>query len=313
VFPTQSSSHIPVLLNEVLDALNIHADGTYLDCTFGRGGHSRAILQQLGENGRLFALDQDPDAVAEGAILAASDPRFQIIHCPFDQLASVLSEYKLTRSVDGILLDLGVSSPQLDNAERGFSFMRDGELDMRMNPSEGQSVAEWLQFAKVEDIAIVIKTYGEERHAKRLAKAIVTAREVEPFTHTRQLAEIVAAAHPQWEEGRHPATRTFQAFRIFINRELEQLAEVLPQTLDLLAPEGRLAVISFHSLEDRIVKRFIRDEVRGDNYPPNFPVTVDMLNPQLRQIGKAVFPSDEEVSRNPRSRSAVLRVAERLA
>jgi 16S rRNA (cytosine1402-N4)-methyltransferase len=313
VFPTQSSSHIPVLLNEVLDALNIHADGTYLDCTFGRGGHSRAILQQLGENGRLFALDQDPDAVAEGAILAASDPRFQIIHCPFDQLASALSEYKLTRSVDGILLDLGVSSPQLDNAERGFSFMRDGELDMRMNPSEGQSVAEWLQFAKVEDIALVIKTYGEERHAKRLAKAIVTARELEPLTHTRQLAEIVAAAHPQWEEGRHPATRTFQAFRIFINRELEQLAEVLPQTLDLLAPEGRLAVISFHSLEDRIVKRFIRDEVRGDNYPPNFPVTVDMLNPQLRQIGKAVFPSDEEVSRNPRSRSAVLRVAERLA
>lgn len=313
MFPTQSSSHIPVLLNEVLDALNIHADGTYLDCTFGRGGHSRAILQQLGENGRLFALDQDPDAVAEGAILAASDPRFQIIHCPFDQLASALSEYKLTRSVDGILLDLGVSSPQLDNAERGFSFMRDGELDMRMNPSEGQSVAEWLQFAKVEDIALVIKTYGEERHAKRLAKAIVTARELEPLTHTRQLAEIVAAAHPQWEEGRHPATRTFQAFRIFINRELEQLAEVLPQTLDLLAPEGRLAVISFHSLEDRIVKRFIRDEVRGDNYPPNFPVTVDMLNPQLRQIGKAVFPSDEEVSRNPRSRSAVLRVAERLA
>lgn len=313
MFPTQSSSHIPVLLNEVLDALNIHADGTYLDCTFGRGGHSRAILQQLGENGRLFALDQDPDAVAEGETLAASDPRFQIIHCPFDQLAKVLSEYKLTRSVDGILLDLGVSSPQLDNAERGFSFMRDGELDMRMNPSEGQSVAEWLQFAKVEDIAQVIKTYGEERHAKRLAKAIVTARELEPLTHTRQLAEIVAAAHPQWEEGRHPATRTFQAFRIFINRELEQLAEVLPQTLDLLAPEGRLAVISFHSLEDRIVKRFIRDEVRGDNYPPNFPVTVDMLNPQLRQIGKAVFPSDEEVSRNPRSRSAVLRVAERLA
>ena len=313
MFPTQLPSHIPVLLNEVLDALNIHAEGTYLDCTFGRGGHSRAILQQLGENGRLFALDQDPDAVAEGELLAASDPRFQIIHCPFDQLAHVLSEYKLTRSVDGILLDLGVSSPQLDNAERGFSFMRDGELDMRMNPSEGQSVAEWLQFAKVEDIAQVIKTYGEERHAKRLAKAIVTARELEPLTHTRQLAEIVATAHPQWEEGRHPATRTFQAFRIFINRELEQLAEVLPQTLDLLAPEGRLAVISFHSLEDRIVKRFIRDEVRGDNYPPNFPVTVDMLNPQLRQIGKAVFPSEEEVSRNPRSRSAVLRVAERLA
>ncbi len=305
--------HQPVLLTETIDALNIQPDGRYVDGTFGRGGHSRAILARLNEHGRLLVLDQDPEAIATAQALAATEPRLTVRHSPFADLNRYLEALNWQGQVDGILLDLGVSSPQLDDAERGFSFLRDGPLDMRMNPHAGYSVAEWLKTVKVGELADVLKSYGEERHAKRIARAIVEAQAKTPFTRTRQLAEVIAEAHPAWEPDRHPATQSFQALRIFINRELEQLKTVLPQLLPALAVQGRLAIISFHSLEDRLVKRFIRDAAKGDNYPPNVPVTVDMLHPSLRSIGKAIHAGEAELAVNPRARSAVLRVAERLA
>lgn len=306
-------AHHPVLLTETIDALNIQPDGQYVDGTFGRGGHSRAILAQLNQRGRLLVLDQDPEAIATAHALAATEPRLIVRHSAFADLSRHLNELNWQGQVNGILLDLGVSSPQLDDAERGFSFLRDGPLDMRMNPDAGYSVAEWLKTVRVAELADVLKSYGEERHAKRIARAIIEAQTKSPFTRTHALAEVIAAAHPAWEPDRHPATQSFQALRIFINRELEQLQAVLPQLLPAIAPQGRLAIISFHSLEDRLVKRFIRDAAKGDNYPPNVPVTIDMLRPSLRSIGKAIHASTAELAVNPRARSAVLRVAERLA
>lgn len=305
-------THQPVLLNEVIDNLNIQADGIYLDGTFGRGGHSRAILERLSPRGRLIVLDQDPEAVLAAEALAATDPRLQFFHTPFVNLKQQIDTLKFFGRLNGILLDLGISSPQLDNSERGFSFLRSGTLDMRMNPQQGQSLQTWLATAKETEIMNILKDFGEERYAKRIARAIVLARATQPLTTTVQLAEIIAAAHPAWEKDKHPATRSFQAFRIFINQELTQLTQVLPQALDALAMGGRLAIISFHSLEDRIVKRFFRDGARGDDFPPDLPVTVDQLRPRLKIIGKPIHPSEAEIQHNIRSRSAVLRVAEKL-
>ncbi len=304
--------HQPVLLAKVLNALNLQSDGIYIDCTFGRGGHTSAILKCLGTEGRVLAFDQDPDAVH--AALRVTDNRFNIIHSDFAQLSRHVEKHGLMGQVNGIFLDLGVSSPQLDTPTRGFSFMQDGPLDMRMNPNSSESVAQWLSKATANDIALVLKTYGEERYARRIARAIVSAREQVELKTTSQLVEIITAAQPAPRPGKkfkHPATRSFQALRIFINRELEQLQQVLPQVLDILAPGGRLVVISFHSLEDRIVKRFIRDCVRGDDFPPQLPVTVDALHSSLRAIGKPICPNDIEIAENPRARSAIMRVAER--
>lgn len=307
------SEHLPVLLNETIAALSIKADGKYLDATFGRGGHSKAILARLSENGRLLGLDRDPQAIATGQALAQADKRFSIEHCEFSQLASAVHARLWQNQLDGILMDIGVSSPQLDDASRGFSFMNDGPLDMRMNPEKGMSAAEWLATAEMDEIANVIKTLGEERYGKRIARAIVASRDETPLTTTKQLADLVDKASPSREKHKHPATRTFQAIRIHINNELDELTTALEQALDVLAVGGRLAVISFHSLEDRIVKRFFRDQARGDDLPAHFPVTADQLNQRVKIIGKAIKASNEEVKLNPRARSAVLRVAEKLA
>jgi 16S rRNA (cytosine1402-N4)-methyltransferase len=302
-------SHVPVLLQESVEALNVCPDGIYVDCTFGRGGHSRAILARLAEGGRLIALDRDLAAVkAAGAI---KDKRFLLAHSGFSGLQRVLSELGVGR-VNGVLLDIGISSPQIDTAERGFSFRLDGPLDMRMDQSRGQTAAEFLATASEQQLREVIRDYGEERFAKQVARAIVAARAGGGIATTRQLAKIVADAVPKTEPGQDPATRTFQALRIFLNQELEELSLTLPQCVEVLAPEGRLAVISFHSLEDRIVKRFIRSEQNRDTLPSRFPVRASELPPsRLVAVGKAVRPSASEIAANPRSRSAVLRVAER--
>jgi len=308
-----SGEHRPVLLEEALTALNIRADGRYVDGTFGRGGHSGAILARLGPEGRLLALDKDPAAVAEGERRFGDDPRFVIRQTSFAEIGEVTRTLGWLGKVDGILLDLGVSSPQLDDAERGFSFRHDGPLDMRMDPTRGPSAAEWLAEASEQEIARVLKEYGEERFARRIARAIVQARAEVPIETTGRLASIVAAAVPNREPGKDPATRSFQAIRIFINRELADLQAFLDQVLAVLAPGGRLAVISFHSLEDRLVKRFIREQEKGDRFPPDLPVTAAQLQPRLRAVGKPIRPSETEVRENPRARSAILRVAERLA
>ena len=310
---TGKDDHQPVLLNEALEGLNIKSNGLYLDATFGRGGHSRKILEMLGKDGQLVAIDKDPDAIAEGQELAQQDGRFSIWHGSYADVQLCRESMGLTRQFDGILLDLGVSSPQLDDPQRGFSFQSEGPLDMRMNPDKGLSAAQWLAQADDKEIAQVLKEYGEERFAKRIARAIVTARAEAPIDTTKRLAAIVAAANPKWEPGKDPATRSFQAIRIFINQELDDLKRCLAQVLDMLKPGGRLVVISFHSLEDRIIKRFIREQSRGDQFPPDMPVTQSQLNPRLRSVGKAVRATAEEVERNPRARSAVMRVAEKLA
>ena len=305
------AAHRPVLLAEAVDALSVRPDGIYVDGTFGRGGHSRAILARLGSKGRLLALDRDPTAIAEAQTI--NDPRFEIAHSRFADMASVLAERGLG-SVDGILLDIGVSSPQLHMAERGFSFRFDGPLDMRMDTSRGETASEWLMRADEGEIGEVIKNYGEERFAKQVARAIVAARAGSVIATTRQLAEIVAKAVRTREPNQDPATRTFQALRIFINQELEELSLVLPQCARLLRPGGRLAVISFHSLEDRIVKGFMREMSAADVLPRGVPVRAsDLRVPPLRLIGKAVRASEQELTENPRARSAVLRVAERTA
>ncbi len=305
--------HTTVLLNEAVSHLVQDAQGVYLDGTFGRGGHSRLILDQLAPEGRLLAIDKDPQAVAEAQRLQGEDPRFEIHHGSFSQLAHFVSQAGLAGQLSGVLLDLGVSSPQLDDASRGFSFLQDGPLDMRMNPGEGQSAAEWLATASEREIADVIYTYGEERFSRRMARAVVQARQQAPITTTRQLAEIIAQANPAWEKGKHPATRAFQAIRIYINRELEDLTDCLDQALEMLKVGGRLVVISFHSLEDRIVKRFIRHHVKGEQLPRDLPVTQAQLNQRLRSVGKAIKASPAEVAVNVRSRSAVMRVAEKLS
>ncbi len=306
-----STLHQPVLLQQAITALAIQPNGIYIDCTFGRGGHSRAILSNLGTSGQIIAFDQDPDSIETAQSLSTEDQRFSFIHSQFNQLINQLKAKNIIGQVNGILLDLGMSSPQLDIAARGFSFLREGPLDMRMNPTIGLSVAEWLETAEVDEIAYILKTYGEERFAKRIARAIVATQNSQPLKTTLQLAELVSQSIPK-QRGKvfkHPATRTFQALRIFINQELEQIEQVLPQTLEVLAPGGRLVVISFHSLEDRIVKHFIRKQARGDDFPPNLPVRQDQLNPKLKIISKPIMPNTTEIEQNPRSRSAVMRVA----
>jgi len=300
------------MMQEVMEALQVRPSGIYMDATFGRGGHSDAILQQLAEDGRLIAIDRDPAAVRAAHERQITDQRFSIQQGTFAMLEHFAEAAAVAGKVSGVLFDLGVSSPQLDDPERGFSFLRDGLLDMRMDPERGESAAAWLARAREADIAEVLKTYGEERFAKRIARAIVQARQAAPITTTKQLAEIVAAAHPAWERDRHPATRSFQALRIYVNRELEELEAALPQAVRVLAPGGRLAVISFHSLEDRLVKRFMRRESKGDDYPRHLPPPTGAAAPRLRVIGKAQFPGTAEVEDNPRARSAVLRVAERI-
>ena len=306
-------SHRPVMLDEVLDALAVRPGGIYLDGTFGRGGHAAAILAAAGPRGRLYAMDKDPQAVAAARERFAGDARLQIVQDSFSGLGRWAEAEGIAGRIDGILLDLGVSSPQLDDAGRGFSFLRDGPLDMRMDPEQGVSAADWLAVADEEEIADVIKRYGEERFARRIARAIVAARAEAPIRTTRVLAEVVAAAVPTRERNKHPATRTFQALRIHVNRELEDLEQGLAAAVDVLAPGGRLAVISFHSLEDRLVKRFLRREAKGPELPPGLPVRGGQAAGRLRLLGKARRPGEAEVAANPRARSAVLRVAERLA
>ncbi len=302
--------HITVLLNEAVDTLVGDGDGFYIDGTFGRGGHSSLVLSRLTEQGRLMGIDKDPEAIACAAERFGEEPRFSIERGSFAQMQSFVESRGLLGQVDGVLLDLGVSSPQLDDPIRGFSFMSDGPLDMRMNPDVGESAAEWLARAGEKEIADVLYTYGEERHSRRMARAVLAAREDAPITTTGQLAKIISEANPSWEKGKHPATRAFQGIRIFINRELEDLEECLDQALEVLKPGGRLVVISFHSLEDRIVKRFIRRHVKGDEHlPPGIPVTDDMLKIRMKAVGKAVKAGKQEVSDNPRSRSAVMRAA----
>lgn len=305
-------AHETVLLREAVDALITQAEGTYIDGTFGRGGHSREILKCLSPSGRLIGIDKDPEAIAVGQKLTTEDERFSIVQGSFANLSQLMAQQGI-ENVTGVLLDLGVSSPQLDESERGFSFLRDGPLDMRMDPTSGQSASEWLAVAAEAEIARVLKEFGEERFAKRLARAVVDARAEQAIVSTLQLAKIISEAHPAWEKGRHPATKTFQAIRIFINNELGDLESFLDGVLDSLSVGGRLAVISFHSLEDRMVKRFIKRHVRGDDLPSNIPIRDDQLNRRMRQLGKAVKANRQEVENNVRSRSAIMRVAEKIA
>ena len=305
-------AHETVLLEEAVSALVSDPQGLYVDGTFGRGGHSRLILQKLGSGGRLLGIDKDPQAVMVGRQLAAEDDRFSMAQGSFADVAALLAQQAGGRAPAGLLVDLGVSSPQLDQPERGFSFTKDGPLDMRMDPQHGLSAADWLAQADEADIAHVLKEYGEERFARRIARAIVERRAVAPIETTLQLAKIVSEANPAWERGKHPATRAFQAIRIYINRELDDLSLLLEQVPDLLAIGGRLVVISFHSLEDRLVKRFIRRQQQGDDIPSYIPVTFTEQHQRLRAVGKPVYSSDAEVARNPRARSAVMRIAERV-
>jgi len=305
--------HKSVLLEQAVAALLVDECGIYIDATFGRGGHARQILAGLAANGRLFALDRDPSAIEVGQTMALQDSRLTINHASFANLEQVAEENGVTGKVNGILLDLGVSSPQLDDASRGFSFQHDGPLDMRMDPQSGLSAADWINKAKESEIADVLKRYGEERYARRIARSIVNCRNEQPITSTGRLAEIVKQAHPRWERDKHPATRVFQGIRIFINQELDALRQALEQALRVLAVGGRLVVISFHSLEDKIVKKFISLQTKGDNFPRDLPITHSQLQPTLKSIGKAVRPDEGEVGINPRSRSAIMRVAERIA
>lgn len=307
------AEHAPVLLDEAVEALSVRSDGKYVDATFGRGGHSGKILESLGRHGGLLAMDRDPDAIEVGQRRFGADPRFRIFHGVFSDLGARVKQVWPGEKIDGVLMDLGVSSPQIDSPERGFSFLNDGPLDMRMDPSAGQSAAQWLASASEQEISDVLRDYGEERFARRIARALVRERAETEISTTGQLAEIVAAHCPTREPGKHPATRTFQAIRIRVNEELAHLEEALAEARDALAPGGRLVVISFHSLEDRIVKRFIRREVRGEELPRRLPVTGDRVQGSMRSLGRPTRATQEEIARNPRSRSAVMRVAEKAA
>ncbi|RLV58954.1 16S rRNA (cytosine(1402)-N(4))-methyltransferase RsmH [Parashewanella curva] len=311
---TEVFAHVSVLLQETVDGLSIKPDGIYIDGTFGRGGHSGLVLSALGKNGRLIAIDRDPQAI-KAAEKYHDDPRFEIVHGGFGQLADYIEAKGLVGKVDGVLLDLGVSSPQLDDAERGFSFLRDGPLDMRMDNSQGETAAQWLARAEIEDMAWVFKTYGEEKNARHIARCIAADREKTPFTRTKELADLIYRITKKKEKNKHPATRVFQAIRIYINSELEQIDQALEGALTILAPEGRLSVISFHSLEDRMVKRFIRRHSQAAEVPYGLPVSEEELNKnrKLKAVGKAMKPSAAELELNPRARSSVLRVAERLS
>ncbi len=309
-------THTPVLLAEVIEGLALQAHGIYMDCTFGRGGHTRALLRELGPRARVVAIDRDEQAVAAGRALAAEDARVSVAHANFDSVAAVAATHRLMGRVSGMLFDLGVSSPQLDDGSRGFSFQEDGPLDMRMDRTVGVSAAQWLAGASQEEIARILRDYGEERHARRIARAIIERRADAPIETTRRLADIVAAARPRagarrGARGKHPATRVFQAIRIHINGELQALDAALAQAPDILAAEGRLAVISFHSLEDRRVKRFMRARATGPTAPRGMPVVPPGAPPVLRLVGRAVRASSDEVRANPRARSAVLRIAAR--
>ncbi|NOX42211.1 MAG: 16S rRNA (cytosine(1402)-N(4))-methyltransferase RsmH [Gammaproteobacteria bacterium] len=309
---TETFIHHPVLLKEAVEALSIKENGIYIDGTFGRGGHAAEILKRLGLTGRLLAIDKDEEAVAQARRRFEHDKRFFIERGTFALLNQITKHHGCLGKVDGVLLDLGVSSPQIDDSERGFSFKQDGPLDMRMDRSIEMTAAQWLAKASENEIASVLKEYGEEKFSRRIARAIVTERETGVIETTRQLAKIISDASPFLEKNKDPATRSFQGIRIFINNELDDLKTCLSQVVEVLANGGRLAVISFHSLEDRIVKRFIREQCRGDAYPLNLPVTHSQLKPNLRAIGKVIRATDKELSANPRARSAVLRVAEKI-
>ncbi len=304
------STHVTVLLDEAVDSLAIKADGIYMDATFGRGGHSRRILSKLNEKGRLVAVDRDLYAIAAGAEI--KDSRFQLVHRAFGEIAEAAAEAGV-QNVDGILFDVGVSSPQIDDGERGFSFRHNAPLDMRMDTTQGETAAEWLARAEIKEITEVIRNYGEERFAFQIAKKVVVARLEQPIVTTGQFASLVRSTVRTREPGQDPATRSFQALRIHINQELRQLEVALPQALELLKPGGRLVVISFHSLEDRIVKTFMRDQSTADDLPKGLPLRADQLpKPKLRLVGKMFKPTAAEIAANPRARSAVMRVAEKL-
>ncbi|KTD22446.1 16S rRNA (cytosine(1402)-N(4))-methyltransferase RsmH [Legionella londiniensis] len=307
------TTHRPVLLQESLEALAIEASGIYVDGTFGRGGHSRAILGQLGQAGRLIAIDKDHDAVSYAKELFGQDPRFAIHQGSFAEIGSIAKQEDVVGKVNGILLDLGVSSPQLDNPERGFSFMQAGPLDMRMDQKQALTASEFVNEAHPDEMARIFREYGEERYAGRIARAIVKAREQAPIVTTDILAEIVKEANPKWEKHKHPATRVFQAIRIHINQELADLKRCLAQCIDILAPRGRLAVISFHSLEDRVVKQFMREKEQGGYLPPDVPVKSSEIKARFKRVGKAIKPKYDEVMQNVRARSAVLRIGEKIA
>ena len=310
---TQDFNHKTVLLDEAVELLVHDTDGVYMDGTFGRGGHSGLILQHLSPQGRLQAFDKDPLAITQAQVMIANDSRLSITQTSFANMDQVAQQHHCFGHVHGILLDLGVSSPQIDDASRGFSFQYDGPLDMRMNPDAGESAAQWLARAGAEEIADVLYHYGEERFSRRMARAIVEHRQQQPITTTKQLAGIIAAANPKWEKGKNPSTRAFQGIRIHINQELKDLEVGLQVALEILAPRGRLVVISFHSLEDRIVKRFMREHAKGDSHiPRGLPVTEDQLKRRLTLLGRARKPTPYEVDVNPRSRSAVMRVAEKI-
>lgn len=303
--------HETVLLQQAVDSLVWKPKGFYIDGTFGRGGHSRLILEQLDATGRLLAIDKDQQAVDMAKSI--DDQRFSVHWGSFAELGDCSRDLNLYQQVSGILLDLGVSSPQLDQADRGFSFNKDGPLDMRMNQSQGMSAADWIATASEKDIANVLFDYGDERFSRRIAKAIVNERQKTPFTRTLRLAETISQAHPKWEKGKHPATKSFQAIRIHINDELKDLQHALSEALESLEIGGRLVVISFHSLEDRIVKRFMKQHVQGDSFPLGVPVRDEQLNKRLKLLVRGgVKPNDLEVTNNPRARSAIMRVAEKL-
>ncbi|MCW8854474.1 MAG: 16S rRNA (cytosine(1402)-N(4))-methyltransferase RsmH [Gammaproteobacteria bacterium] len=308
----ETLSHQSVLLTEAIDALAIRPDGIYLDGTFGRGGHAAEILKKLNDQGRLLAMDQDPQAVEIAEKRFAGDQRFEIVHANFESLSDVVCKKGLDQKVDGILLDIGVSSPQLDDAARGFSFMKSGPLDMRMNPAIGQSAAQWLASVEEKELTDVLRRLGEERFAKRIAHAIIEIRQQQPIDDTLQLAKIISDAVPKKEKHKHPATRSFQAIRIYINRELEVLEKALEDAVNVLALNGRLVVISFHSLEDRIVKRFMRDKSRGPQIPKDLPVMDSDIQVPFKVVGKMIKPGEDEIKENPRARSSVLRVLERV-
>lgn len=306
-----AEAHAPVMSAEVVEALRPRPDSILVDATFGRGGHTRALLQRLGPSGQMVVMDRDPVACAFAREWAAGEPRLTVVHAPFSKLKQALTELGVAGRVGGIVLDLGVSSPQLDDPQRGFSFMRDGPLDMRMDPTSGAPISQWLAEVSEEELISVLRGLGEERFARRIASAVVTSRDEKPLTSTRALAELVSQCVPTREPGKHPATRTFQALRIYVNRELEELDAVLPQVLEILEPGGRLVVISFHSLEDRRVKTFLRDAAKGDPFPPDLPVRERDLHPSVARLGKPMKPTTEEIARNPRARSAVLRYAQK--
>jgi 16S rRNA (cytosine1402-N4)-methyltransferase len=305
--------HTPVLLQEVLVALDIRVGGRYVDATFGRGGHSAAILERVGPQGAVIAFDRDPAAIAAGRERFANDGRMTLVSSAFSRLSSVVTQMGLAGAIDGVLLDLGVSSPQLDDASRGFSFTNDGPLDMRMDDTTGASAADFIAKAPEHEIAKVIREYGEDRFAKRIARAIVNARREAPIVRTSQLAQIVAQSIPTREPGKHPATRTFQAVRIQVNQEFQEIRAALAGSVAALAPGGRLCAISFHSLEDGIVKRFMQEQSQEDPVYAGLPDVPAHARPKLRRIGKAIHPTEQEIAVNPRARSAVMRVAERVA